>query len=215
MSWRASRPYVPPPGESEPAVPPAKEASWTPVPYVPSGGQEADDLAGRVRAALTTYADFPREGILFRDISPVLRDPDLLDDVVARMAEEAARRRVDSIAAIESRGFLLGAPLAVRMDLPLVPIRKQGKLPGDTVSRRYDLEYGTAELEMQIEAVAAGSAVLLVDDLLATGGTLRAAVDLLEEVGADVAGMAVLVELAALEGRQLLKDHNLLSILRL
>lgn len=211
MSWRASGPYVPRPDGDDPA-PPAGSGSWTPTVYVPAPEPAADELGGRIAAAVRAYDDFPREGVRFRDVFPIFGDPDLYDEVLARLTEAAEGWGAGWIAAVESRGFLLGAPLADRLGVPLAPIRKEGKLPGRTATRRYDLEYGTAELELQVDAVPTGSEVVLVDDLLATGGTLRAAAGLLEEVGARVTGMAVLVELEELNGRQSLSDYNLLSL---
>lgn len=211
MTWRASGPYVPRP-DREDAPPPGGSRSWTPTVYVPAPGPASDELGGRIAAALRAYDDFPREGIRFRDVFPIFRDPELYDDVLTRLTDAAEAWGVDAIAAVESRGFLLGAPLADRLGIPLAPIRKEGKLPGETATRSYDLEYGTAELELQTDALPSGSEVLLVDDLLATGGTLRAAAGLLEEIGARVTGMAVLVELEELDGRRSLRDYNLLSL---
>lgn len=212
MSWRTSGPYVPSPGEDIPR-PPSGSEPWIPTLYVPSAAPE--ELASRIQAAIRTYPDFPREGIRFRDLLPVFRDPGLFDDVLDRLADAALAWEVGWLAAVESRGFLLGAPLAARLGLPLAAIRKEGKLPGDTVTRGYELEYGSAEVELQTDAVPAGSDILLVDDLLATGGTLRAAAGVLEDVGARVAGMAVLVELYDLQGRDSLSDYKVLSLLSL
>lgn len=214
MSWRASGPYVPRPDRDD-VTSPAGSPSWTPTVYVPGPEPAADELGGRISSAIRTHDDFPRDGVRFRDVMPVFRDPRLFDDVVDRLTEAAQRWEPGWIAAVESRGFLLGAPLASRLGLPLAPIRKEGRLPGRTATRRYELEYGTAELELQLDAVPAGSDVLLVDDLLATGGTLRAAAGLLEEIGARVTGMVVLVELTELEGRRTLENYNLLSLVRI
>lgn len=214
MSWRASGPYVPRPDRDD-AASPTGSRSWPPTVYVPAPEPAAGELAGRIGAALRTYDDFPREGVRFWDVLPIFRDPDLYDDVLARFTVAAEHWGADWIAAVESRGFLLGAPLADRLGIPLAPVRKEGKLPGRTATRSYDLEYGTAELELQFDAVPDGSEVLLVDDLLATGGTLRAAAGLLEEIGARVAGVAVLVELEELEGRRSLVDYNLLSLIKI
>lgn len=211
MSWRTSGPYVPRPGEDEPPAPSGSEP-WIPTVYVAAG---PDELARRIEAAIHTYADFPRDGIQFRDVFPVFRDPALFDDVLDRLADAAREWEAGWLAAVESRGFLLGAPLAARLGLPLAVVRKEGKLPGETVTRRYQLEYGTAEVELQREAVPNGSDVLLVDDLLATGGTLRASAGVLEDVGARVVGMVVLVELTGLPGRESLSDYNLLPLLSL
>lgn len=181
-----------------------------------AGRARADrELARRVEARIEEYPDFPRPGIRFRDITPVLQDPGLTRDVVERMAREARLQRCNVIGAVESRGFLFGVPVALHLERPLVLIRKEGKLPGDTVARSYDLEYGEAELELQADALAAGDRILIVDDLLATGGTIEAAAHLVERTGATVGGLAVLVELAALDGRQILNDYNLYSTLAL
>lgn len=159
------------------------------------------------------YPDFPRPGIVFRDLTPVLRVPGLHRDITRRLAEEAGAREATAVAGIESRGFLFAAPVAHELGVPLVTIRKQGKLPGSTLAESYALEYGTAELELQEAAVADDDRVFVVDDLLATGGTLEAASRLVERSGAGVAGLGVIVELAALEGRVRLHEYNLLSIL--
>lgn len=211
MSWRASGPYVPRP-DRDAVAPPAGSRSWPPTVYAPAAEPAVDELARRIEAALRTHDDFPRDGVRFRDVLPIFRDPDLYDDVLGRLAVAAEPWEPDWIAAVESRGFLLGAPLADRLGIPLAAVRKEGKLPGRTATRSYDLEYGTAELELQVDAVPDGSEVLLVDDLLATGGTLRAAAGLLEEIGARIAGIAVLVELKELDGRRSLEYYNLLSL---
>lgn len=220
MSWRIEGPYVPRPEEepSPPATPPGETdegEEWPAAVYVPAPAPSEEELARRLRERIRTYPDFPREGVQFRDVVPIFRDPDLFDDVLTRLEAAALGWEVDWVAAVESRGFLLGAPLADRLGLPLAPVRKQGKLPGETATRSYELEYGSAELELQREAVEEEKAVLLVDDLLATGGTLHAAARLLEDVGARVAGMAVLVELEGLGGRDAVRGYNLLSLLRL
>jgi adenine phosphoribosyltransferase len=145
--------------------------------------------------------NFPVPGVLFKDIVPVLGDADGLAAVVAALAELARRSDVTKVAGIEARGFLLAAPVAVAAGVGIVPIRKAGKLPGETRRIEYALEYGTAILEIQGGSVAGGDRVLLIDDVLATGGTARAALDLLSEAGAAVSGLAVLLELEALGGR--------------
>lgn len=215
MSWRDPDPYVPRPGEEEPPPGPGEQDGWPATVYVPAPAPPEEELARRIEERIRTYPDFPREGVQFRDVVPLFRDPGLFGEVLDRMETTALGWGVDGVAAVESRGFLLGAPLADRLGLPLAPIRKEGKLPGETATRQYELEYGSAELELQREAVQAEAAVLLVDDLLATGGTLRAAARLLEDVGARVAGMIVLVELAGLGGRERLEEYKLLSLLRI
>lgn len=188
---------------------------WPPAVYSPGERRELSPLARRVADRVAEHPDFPRPGIVFRDLAPVLLDPELTADIVSELEREARDRGADVVVAVESRGFLFGAPLAISLDLPLAIVRKQGKLPGDTITRQYDLEYGDAELELQLEALRSGQAVFVVDDLLATGGTLAAAAHLVERAGARVAGLGVVVELASLGGRDRLGDYNLLSILML
>ena len=141
--------------------------------------------------------DFPKPGILFKDITPLLADPDAFQDAIDRMAEHYRGRPVDAVAAVEARGFLFAAPLALTLHKPLVPLRKPGKLPFHTHSLRYDLEYGSAELHVHTDGVANGARVLLVDDLLATGGTMQAGCQLVEKAGGRVVGCAFLVELTS------------------
>ncbi len=145
--------------------------------------------------------DFPKPGILFYDISTLLRHPQAWREAVERMAEMVGRHRPSLLAGIESRGFLLAAPLALRLGCGFVMLRKRGKLPGAVTGLDYALEYGQDRLEIQADAVTPGQRVVLLDDLLATGGTMRAGVDLLRQVGADVPAAAALVELSFLGGR--------------
>ncbi|CAA9361834.1 MAG: Adenine phosphoribosyltransferase, partial [uncultured Gemmatimonadetes bacterium] len=148
--------------------------------------------------------DFPQPGILFRDITPLLRDPAAFRQVTAALAEPF-RGRVDAVAGVESRGFIFGAPLAVELGVGFLPIRKAGKLPGDKLALEYALEYGTSTLEIHTDAVRPGERILLVDDLLATGGTARAAAGLIEAVGGRVEGIAFVIELLFLQGRTALQ----------
>ena len=157
--------------------------------------------------------DFPKPGILFKDITPLLADPQALAHTVDLLAVRYRGEPIDAIAAAEARGFLFAAPLAIRLNLPLIPLRKPGKLPYKTHSLRYDLEYGSAELNMHVDAFEPGARVLLVDDLLATGGTMLAAAGLIAKAGGIVAGYAFLVELSFLDGRDRLKPHDIYSIL--
>ncbi|MCC7247361.1 MAG: adenine phosphoribosyltransferase [Lysobacter sp.] len=146
-------------------------------------------------------ADFPRPGIVFKDITPVLADAAAFDAVLEALAAPWRETPIDAVLAIEARGFIFGAPLARALGAGFVPIRKPGKLPGRTLSQRYALEYGHDTLELQADALPIGARVLLVDDVLATGGTLKAARTLAERAEADIVGAAVLIELTALGGR--------------
>ncbi|MCZ6788485.1 MAG: adenine phosphoribosyltransferase [Chloroflexi bacterium] len=158
--------------------------------------------------------DFPEPGILFKDITPLLKAPAAFRYVIDRFADHYRNRPVDVILGIEARGFLFAAPLALQLGKPLVPVRKKGKLPFTTHSVEYALEYGEAAVEVHTDAVAPGERVLLVDDVLATGGTLAAGAQLIEAVGGQVAGLAVLIELVDLHGRDLLGSHDLLSLVQ-
>ena len=156
-------------------------------------------------------ADFPKEGIVFKDISPLLGTPAALREAIDRIRDRWTGK-IDTIAALDARGFIFGGMLAFQMGLPLVMLRKKGKLPGKTMQVAYDLEYGSAILEVEADALPRGCRVLVVDDLLATGGTARAACQLIEVCGAKVAGCAFVVELAALEGRKILDRHAIQSL---
>ena len=170
-------------------------------------------LPERLRAAIRNVPDFPKPGILFRDITTFLVRPDLLREAVEAMGERFAGR-FDAVAGIESRGFILGAPLAVARGVPFVPLRKPGKLPAAVYRESYALEYGTDALEVHRDAFAPGARVLIVDDLLATGGTAVASARLVETAGAVVAGLAFLVELEFLPGRARLVDREVFSLVR-
>jgi len=161
-------------------------------------------LDGAIRAV----PDFPKPGILFRDITPVLQDPALCADVVQGFKDALAGQRIDAIAGIESRGFLFGLPLAIALGVPFITVRKKGKLPWRTVSYKYDLEYGSAEVEMHVDSVRPGMNVLVHDDLLATGGTAAAAAELVRMQGGTVAGFSFLIELAFLHGAERLGQYR-------
>jgi len=166
------------------------------------------DLASLIR----DVPDFPVPGILFKDITTLLRNAAALREVVTRLAEQYADAQVDIVAAIESRGFIFGAPLAVQLGAGFVPVRKPGKLPAQAISESYTLEYGTNTLEMHVDAIQPGQRVLVVDDLLATGGSARAAVNLVERLGGKVVGLAFVVELDFLNGRQKLTGYPVHSL---
>ena len=156
----------------------------------------------RVRAAIRDVPDFPKPGILFKDITPVLSDAGLFVDVVETLAERYRPMRIEKIAGIESRGFIFGAPLAALLGAGFVPLRKFGKLPHATVAETFNLEYGTETLEIHADAFRPGERVLVVDDLLATGGTAEASVKLVRKAGGEIVELAFVVELAFLAGRK-------------
>lgn len=165
-------------------------------------------LKTRLEAAIRAVPDFPKPGILFRDITPVLEDPLLARAAVEGFREALQDMPVDAIAGIESRGFLFGMPLALALGVPFLTVRKKGRLPYRTVSYRYDLEYGSAEMEMHRDVVTPGMRVLVHDDLLATGGTAAAAAELIRMQGGQVAGFSFLIELSALRGVERLRPYN-------
>jgi adenine phosphoribosyltransferase len=168
----------------------------------------SDTLADRVTARLRDIQDFPSPGILFKDVTPVLADPAVFGDVIRDMADRR-RGSIDVIVGIEARGFIFGAALAHELGVSFVPVRKAGKLPGDVVGLTYDLEYGTATIEIHQDAFGGGERVLLVDDVLATGGTAAAAFRLLEDAGTTVVAFEALVELAFLPGRDRLAGREI------
>jgi adenine phosphoribosyltransferase len=172
------------------------------------------DVEARVRAAIRDVPDFPQPGIVFKDITPVLRDAVLFNDVVDHLARRLREHRIEVVAGIESRGFIFGAPLANRLGAGFVPIRKPGKLPSERVRVDYALEYGTDALEVHADAIAPGQRVLIVDDVLATGGTACAAAQLMNELEADVVGFCILIELGFLNGREKLRDTALHTLVR-
>ncbi|MBX9626977.1 MAG: adenine phosphoribosyltransferase [Gemmataceae bacterium] len=157
--------------------------------------------------------DFPQPGVLFKDITPLLADPPAFAAAVDQLAARAGSVSADVIAAAEARGFLFAAPLAYKLGKPLVPLRKPGKLPYKTHSYKYDLEYGSAELHMHVDGVRPGARVLVVDDVLATGGTMAAAAKLIEAAGGAVAGCLFLIELAFLKGRDRLAEYDVHSLI--
>jgi len=160
-----------------------------------------------LQALVREIPDFPREGILFKDITPLLLAPDALDEAVSQLAAFARPRQVDLVVAAEARGFILGAALARELGAGFIPARKRGKLPSETVSVEYLLEYGVDALEVHADALASGARVLVHDDLLATGGTASALCDLVGQLGGEVVGCGFLVELAFLKGRERLAPN--------
>jgi adenine phosphoribosyltransferase len=158
--------------------------------------------------------DFPKPGIMFRDITPLLSAPEAFRFAIRQFADRFRSAKPTAILAAESRGFIFAAPLAIELGAAFVPVRKPGKLPLKTRRFQYDLEYGTDSLEMHVDAVEPGARVLLVDDLLATGGTIEACVKLAEESQAEVIGCAFLIELAFLKGRDRLTNHDVFSLMQ-
>jgi adenine phosphoribosyltransferase len=168
----------------------------------------AVDLASRIR----DIPDFPKPGIMFKDITPLLLDADALRTAVSGLADWARPRGVDYVVAAEARGFILGAALAIELGAGFVPARKPGKLPHETISAEYILEYGVDSLELHADALAHGARVLIHDDLLATGGTARALADLVAGAGAEVVGCAFLAELGFLRGRERLAGYDVKAL---
>jgi adenine phosphoribosyltransferase len=167
-----------------------------------------------LRAKIREVPDFPKPGILFYDITTLLREGDAFREVIDRMAEAVKGEQIDLVVGMESRGFIFAAPLADRLGAGFVPVRKLGKLPAETIEVEYDLEYGTATLEIHRDAITRGQRVLVVDDLLATGGTVLGTIELVRRLGGEIAGLSFMVELTALGGRAKLgefKIHTLLA----
>jgi adenine phosphoribosyltransferase len=158
--------------------------------------------------------DFPKKGILFKDITTLLKDPPAFKQAIDQLTELVRGYRPDAVIGMESRGIILAAPIAYQLGAGFVPVRKLGKLPGEVISTEYDLEYGTNTLELHSDAVSPGQRVLIVDDLLATGGTVSATIDLVKRLDGQVTAVAFLVELTALNGRQRLRDIDVLSLIK-
>ena len=158
--------------------------------------------------------DFPQVGILFRDITPILKNAHAFNTVIELIRQKCSELNFDTIVGVESRGFIFGAPLACAMDKSFVPVRKEGKLPGETISASYSLEYGSNTLEIHAGDIAPGSRVLLIDDLLATGGTIEATAELIERSQGAVAGIGLVIELTGLGGRERLKKYDVFSLIQ-
>lgn len=163
-----------------------------------------DSLEAAVKATIRDVPDFPKPGILFKDITPILSEPALFQQITDHLAARYRDQQIDVVVGMESRGFLFGAPLALALGAAFAPARKPGKLPYESIAVSYDLEYGSATLELHIDALAKGRRVLIIDDLLATGGTAKATAELIEKLGGQVIEFAFLVELAFLGGRSAL-----------
>ena len=172
------------------------------------------DPTATLKAAIRDVPDFPKPGIVFKDITPLLGNPDTLRLTLELMADMCRDLKPDHVVAIESRGFIFGGALADRLGAGFVPVRKPGKLPWKRISRRYDLEYGTDAVEMHQDALRTGGRALIVDDVIATGGTAQAVSHLVEQIGAIVVGHAFVVELSFLDGRKKLAGYDVRSLLR-
>jgi adenine phosphoribosyltransferase len=169
----------------------------------------ADDLRAKIRE----IPDFPKPGILFYDITTLLKDPDAFHESIQLMLEPFKGSAIDLVVGMESRGFIFSAPLAYQLHAGFVPVRKLGKLPAETIEVEYDLEYGTATLEIHKDAIKPGQRVLIVDDLLATGGTVQGTIELVRRLGGEIAGLSFMVELTGLRGREQLGDFQIHTLL--
>lgn len=167
----------------------------------------------KIEDYVRSIPDFPEEGIIFRDVTSVLQDADGLHLAIDLMQEKIKDLEFDVVVGPESRGFIFGVPIAYNLHKPFVPVRKKGKLPCETISMEYELEYGTATIEIHKDAIKPGQKVLIVDDLMATGGTIEAIIKLIGELGGEVVGSVFLMELAGLEGRKKLEGQNVQSVI--
>jgi adenine phosphoribosyltransferase len=170
--------------------------------------------AEQLRKMIRNIPDFPKPGIVFRDITTLLKEPEAYRAVIDHLCDRYKDSRLEAIVGIESRGFIFGGALADRLGIGFIPARKPGKLPAETVSESYDLEYGTATLEIHRDAIKKGARILVIDDLLATGGTLEATCKLIERLGGEVAGIWVMIELTFLNGARKLTKYPLYSLLQ-
>ena len=168
----------------------------------------------RLEDYVRSIPDFPEPGIIFRDVTSILQDADCLQLAIDSIMDLLKDVDADVIVGTESRGFIFGVPVAYNLHKPFIPVRKKGKLPCETISREYDLEYGSAVIEMHKDAIKPGQKVVLIDDLIATGGTIEAAAKLVEELGGEVVKIVFIMELAGLNGRERLKDYDVASVIR-
>jgi adenine phosphoribosyltransferase len=171
------------------------------------------DISVSIQDKIRTIPDFPKKGVMFKDITPLLQDPQACHHVIGKFAEFCRAKDVDAVACAESRGFIFGAMLAYELNVAFVPLRKPGKLPYKTIRQEFDTEYSKDAFEVHVDAIRKGQNVLIVDDLLATGGTARAAAELVERLGGKVAGFAFVIELSFLNGREKLKDYDVYTLI--
>ncbi len=173
------------------------------------------DVVANVKSKIRSVNDFPKKGIIFRDITTALKEPEVLKEMIDYLCDQFKDVKIDYIAGIESRGFIFGMPMAYKLNAGFVPIRKPNKLPAETISQEYQLEYGTDKIEIHTDAIKEGDNVLIVDDLLATGGTAEAACKLINKTGGNLVGIAFLIELEDLKGREKFdKDLKIVSMLK-
>ncbi len=173
------------------------------------------NTVANVKSKIRSVKDFPKKGIIFRDITTALKDPETLKEMIDYLCDQFKDEKIDYIAGIESRGFIFGMPMAYKLNAGFVPIRKPNKLPAETISQEYQLEYGTDKIEVHTDAIEKGANVLIVDDLLATGGTAEAACKLINKTGGNLIGIAFLIELEDLKGREKFdKDLKVISMLK-
>jgi adenine phosphoribosyltransferase len=167
-----------------------------------------------LKAKIREIKDFPQKGILFRDITPLLGDPQAFNMAINLLADRYIGHHIDRVVGVEARGFILGAALAYKLNAGLILVRKPGKLPAETLKVAYELEYGVDQLEVHSDALVPGSHVVLIDDVIATGGTICAAIDLVQKMQCEIVEVAFLIELCALGGRKRLQGHNVFSLLQ-
>ena len=172
-----------------------------------------NDLSERIANRVVSIPDYPQKGVIFRDIMPIAADAELFNDIIAELADHHKGESIDRVVAIESRGFVFGGALAHILKCGFTPIRKAGKLPRETIRETYQLEYGEGAIELQKDSLAPGAKVILVDDLLATGGTVEATVKMIKELGGEPVGCAFIIELSDLHGRDALSGMEVLSLL--
>ncbi len=167
-----------------------------------------------IKKAIRNVPNFPKDGIQFKDITPILSCPKLFNKVINKIASKYKNKNITKVIGIDARGFIFGAALAVKLKAGFVPIRKKGKLPWNKISKTYDLEYGSSTIEMHTDAILEGENVILIDDLLATGGTVEAALELLNQSKANIIGVQFIIELEQLNGRQKIKNTNIDSLIK-
>ncbi len=166
-----------------------------------------------IQNAIRDVVDFPKEGIVYKDITPLLKDPKIFQEITDLFTEKYKDQEIDYVVGVESRGFIFGAPLALNLGCGFIPARKKGKLPYTTIEESYDLEYGSATLELHTDAIEKGKKVVIIDDLLATGGTVNAVAKLIERLGGDIVGIDFLIGLTFLPGKEVLSKYDVNSLI--